>query len=442
MAGSRCRSSSEESSISKRHRRSRKPRRFYEEVGERSTYQRKRPLSRSPSFDRRRLARPRDQRQRSPEATYTPRRSPDRTEEQQRSVVESIDTPTTSTASYELRIQTMEKRLEQLSQQSTQVDSRRFTIRSDCIPEFDPENEHLSALQWLAKIEQLKSINNWDDITTIYHMQGRLSGMARNWYHSLANYNHTWDQWKTLITKTFPDHVDFANVLKKMIKRTKLPNETMTTYYFEKMELMRTCEIQGRKAVSCLIDGLTNTTTQHGARAGRYQTPEALYEEYLSTFRDEKCSDIGTVNTEDRRKDHKVDLRQTLKNKSKHRQQQGSSSHSELRCFNCKQLGHVHAKCPKPRVQCQKCRMVGHESSTCRKTGQPFRKPLERPTGETEIILNLATNNNSNTCYFIDCVINNEPLRCYYRRYYRSIINSFGRQTRYISTVPYAIFRA
>jgi hypothetical protein len=50
------------------------------------------------------------------------------------------------------------------------------------------------------------------------------------------------------------------------------------------MNLLQACNITGKEAVSCLIDGLADRTLQNGAKAGRYKTPERLYTEYLSTL--------------------------------------------------------------------------------------------------------------------------------------------------------------
>jgi hypothetical protein len=58
----------------------------------------------------------------------------------------------------------------------------------------------------------------------------------------------------------------------------------MTQYYFGKMNLLQACNITGKEAVSCLIDGLMDRTLQNGAQAGRYETPESFYTKYLSTL--------------------------------------------------------------------------------------------------------------------------------------------------------------
>lgn len=149
------------------------------------------------------------------------------------------------------KILKLEAMVKKLSRRSDDVEkSTRVTIRSDCIPEFYPDNPNLTAIKWLEKIDQLREVNGWDDISTIYHMQSRLSGMAKSWYHSLTNYNYTWCQWKQLIIKSFPDHNDYAALLRKMLNRKKLPCESMTVYYFGKMELLRGCRITGKEAVS------------------------------------------------------------------------------------------------------------------------------------------------------------------------------------------------
>ncbi|KAJ8982440.1 hypothetical protein NQ317_010180 [Molorchus minor] len=268
-------------------------------------------------------------------------------------------------SAYEERIKRLENVIEKMERQNTGTENRfRLTLRSDCIPEFCPENENLTAVKWLEKVDQLKGINGWDDITTIYHMQSRLTGMAKTWYHSLSSVNYTWTEWKSLIAKTFPDHVDFAKALRKMLDRLKLPSETMISYYFGKMELIRTCQLSAQQAVSCLIDGIPDVTMQNAARAGRYATPEAFFEEYLSMLRDETpTSSSFSRNEPPPRRSLKVDLRHSL---SKVHQGQAKLEIQNVKCFNCKMKGHFQSQCTKPRVSCSKCHLLGHEADRCR----------------------------------------------------------------------------
>jgi hypothetical protein len=157
-------------------------------------------------------------------------------------------------------------------------------VKSDCIPEFFPGKPNQSSAKWVDNIDQLARVNRWDENITIQLMQNRLMGLARSWYDNLTTYTYTWEEWKALLVRTFPDHHDFARTLRQLVDRIKQPNETMTQYYFGKINLLHACNITGKEAVSCLIDRLTDHTLQNGAKAGRYETPESLYTEYLSTL--------------------------------------------------------------------------------------------------------------------------------------------------------------
>lgn len=67
-------------------------------------------------------------------------------------------------------------------------------------------------------------------------MQNRLTGLSRQWYNNLKNYNMNWKEWKVLLTRSFPDHHDFASTLRKLLTRTKQSNENWEKYYFDKMD--------------------------------------------------------------------------------------------------------------------------------------------------------------------------------------------------------------
>ncbi|KAJ8953297.1 hypothetical protein NQ314_007376 [Rhamnusium bicolor] len=184
------------------------------------------------------------------------------------------------------RVTRLERLVEKLVGKQVETISRphKVFIKPECIPEFCPGNPNLSSSKWIEKIEQLASVNHWDEPTMIFHMQSRLTGLARKWYDNLQTYQLSWDEWKELLLETFPEHQDFAVSLRKLMNRHKQETESWEQYYFDKMELIGACEIDGKKAVSCLIDGIRDTSIQAGARAGRYVTPGSLYAEYLSTL--------------------------------------------------------------------------------------------------------------------------------------------------------------
>jgi hypothetical protein len=197
-------------------------------------------------------------------------------------------------------------------------------------------------------------------------MQNRLAGLARAWYNNLTTYAHTWEEWKALLIKTFPVHHDFANTLRQMLNRVKQPNESMTQYYFGKMNLLQACNITDKEAVSCIIDGLLDDTQKVGAKAGRYETPELLYAEYLSTlttntyelrdtmprsrFEHTPRSRFEDAFRRQRPRRETGELYQPRERPINTNLNESAVETSGYQCFNCHESGHTSRTCPKPRV--------------------------------------------------------------------------------------------
>lgn len=301
----------------------------------------------------------------------------------------------------ELMVETMlqeQRREKSLEASSVEPRTIKYITRTDCVPEFVPGNPNMTITRWIFKIDQLGEVHRWDDVEKIYHMQNGLRGLAKTWYDSLSNINYSWDEWKKLLQKAFPEHSDYAASLRKLIERTKKSNETMATYYYNKLELLQICKITGRDAVSCIIDGLGTTTLQNGARAGRYEIPERLYEEYLSQItEDEAGSDRQNKNSKRRNDEQTSNENTTHINKIRREERPQNSRHQKVRCFNCSATGHIATKCPKPRKSCENCKLLGHVSSECKRK---------------KTVCTLESQK-TNKVYFVDCKINNIPTRGY-----------------------------
>jgi hypothetical protein len=61
-----------------------------------------------------------------------------------------------------------------------------------------------------------------------------------------------------------------------MMQRVKRVEEKYLRYYYEKLVLLNQCDINGEKAVSCLIAGIQDVVIKTGARAGGYTDPSTL----------------------------------------------------------------------------------------------------------------------------------------------------------------------
>lgn len=202
-----------------------------------------------------------------------------------------------------------------------------FVAKNDIVPLFDPEKSNLTAANWLHKIEQLADIHKWDDTTKSYFMQSKLTGIAKIWYNSLHDYSKSWQEWKQAVSEAFPSHEYFIDNIKKMVERKKNKNETMMHYFYSKCILVRKCEISDVNAVSCIIDGLP-LSLQGAAKSGNYNTPEELFQGFLSKIE----YDIGTEKEKE-------------KTPVYHERVVNHRRHPEIICFNCKKPGHAAKKC-------------------------------------------------------------------------------------------------
>ncbi|CAH1975989.1 unnamed protein product [Acanthoscelides obtectus] len=124
-------------------------------------------------------------------------------------------------------------------------------------------------------------INSWSDEQKSLCMQSRLTGLAKVWYNGLTDYNLNWDEWKLAISRAFPAHTDYVNLLKKMLARSKSNDESMMHYFYSKNMLVKKCGLVGTNAVSCIIDGLP-IPLQANAKAGNYESPDELFYGFLS----------------------------------------------------------------------------------------------------------------------------------------------------------------
>lgn len=280
------------------------------------------------------------------------------------------------------RIQQLEDLVDQLLQSENRC-SVRVSIKPDCIPEFSPGNHSESIKKWLDKIDQLSQINRWDEKTTVYHMQSRLTGLAKTWYNNLDNYKYTWDEWKQLLIEAFPDHYDFPTAIRKLLRRTKTHDESWTEYYFAKMQLLRQCDISGKNAVAMIIDGIHDNAIQSGAKVGRYTTPEELYRDYLSTL----AIAQERPRYDSLKKHEKRQLEKPIAPEERRIVKRG-------KCYNCKQYGHFQTECTKPRIECGTCKKLGHTTDKCfrNKSQKTLLCDLQAPS--------------ENSGYYVTCSIN------------------------------------
>jgi hypothetical protein len=96
-------------------------------------------------------------------------------------------------------------------------------------------------------------------------------------------------------------------------------------------------------------EGLVDRTLRNGTKAGRFESPEQLYAEYLSTL------------TTDAQYPHKMKQNPRRKYESCRRRYGDRPTNNKLcrpmkrmslRCYNCNKLGHHFSQCKRPITEC------------------------------------------------------------------------------------------
>lgn len=255
------------------------------------------------------------------------------------------------------------------------------------IPEFDPENRDINVKSWIKKIEQLGVIYKWSDEEKSFNLQSKLQGQARVWFNRLDSYDHTWEDWKSMIIKAFPRYYDYATLLDELTSRKKLQSETMTKYFQEKLAMCYRCQLSDQASISCIIRGLPSEL-QANAQAFQCSSPDELYEGFLSaleSYQPTQGKGNFTIKATQSRSNEIYQKKPPI-------------------CYRCNETGHVVPECTKPDDRrCFRCGKQGHIANNCKIT-------VDHPKGSEKKIQILSKINN---VYMKSSKINNVYAQCY-----------------------------
>lgn len=225
------------------------------------------------------------------------------------------------------------------STQNTNIlPAQAYTSHINVVPEFDPSDGSQNIECWIHKVNECAQIYSWNETQIRHYALAKLTGLAKRWYQGLPSLLFTWDQWMGKLKSAFPSTENYGDLLQIMLQlRCKL-GQSLDIYYYEKMILINKCEISGRKAVGCLVQGIDDKFIRMSANSCRFEEPEQLFS-YIKTL---ALSDGNTLNK-----------RRSTWNKDGAPPQEPTNSSVEtskpgIVCYNCYDTGHIRSKCTKP----------------------------------------------------------------------------------------------
>ncbi|KAL0810525.1 hypothetical protein ABMA28_010646 [Loxostege sticticalis] len=277
---------------------------------------------------------------------------------------------------------------------STNQSQNHYSMSTNALPEFDPSNKEQTVDSWINKVEECASLYNWSETQLLHYALPKLAGLAKVWYNGLRSLKFNWAEWKQQLTTQFPTVENFAQILHEMLNRKVKPNEPLETYYYHKVNLLNRCDISGKRAVDCILDGVDDKGLRLGAQAANYLQPEEL----LSFFKTIKMDDF------------KINRPAFIKRRS-----DGASDTVKpnvLRCFNCNEVGHPSFKCTKPLLTCSICKRLGHISVNCKRLSKNSQE-VSRSVENDKKVSEIKIAGNLDEKYILPVAVNEKPMTCY-----------------------------
>ncbi|KAI8425605.1 hypothetical protein MSG28_011422 [Choristoneura fumiferana] len=219
------------------------------------------------------------------------------------------------------------------------------------VPEFDPARKEQTMAMWLHKVNECASIYGWTEKQLIHFSLPKLRGVAQRWYEGLSSVLFSWEDWQAKLLAAFPSKENYGQMLSDMVAKRARFGDSLEEYFYDKVALINkvTGPITGRLFVECILHGIDDRSVRLGAEAAQFDDPDKLLA-YLRNTRN-----IKPVNSD----------RKVVRNGNVGKPHEVVAKQGRLRCFNCKQDGHVSSQCTLPIKKCTKCSKLGHEAEQC-----------------------------------------------------------------------------
>lgn len=96
------------------------------------------------------------------------------------------------------------------------------------VPLYDPATKTQQTIDArLKKLDSLAEALSWNYLSTTAFALTRLKGVARTWYHALANTRPAWSEWKYELVRAVFSGVGFQHLFREMKSRRKQQKESI-----------------------------------------------------------------------------------------------------------------------------------------------------------------------------------------------------------------------
>ncbi|XP_037302792.1 uncharacterized protein LOC119193291 [Manduca sexta] len=295
------------------------------------------------------------------------------------------------------------------SMANNRSEGNKFPMLGNVVPEFNPMTKGQTINTWISKVEECAHLYKWGEDQIIHYALPKLSGVAKTWYETLPSMSFSWPEWKVKLTESFPSSDDYAELLTEILGKKAKYNDSLELYYYEKINLLNRCEINGKRAVDCILYGIEDRSLRLGAKATKCEEPEQILKYFQSIKQQSRESDNRIKSNLDKR----VGLNGNGQNNptTTSRVVKTNDSLKPIVCFNCNESGHYSYRCDKKILKCNICKKIGHLAGNCPKLLNNDKSRLDVDKEKT--VMKLDSFDTSNDKYLIDLKLNDQPIHGY-----------------------------
>ncbi|KAG0411680.1 hypothetical protein HPB47_011201 [Ixodes persulcatus] len=224
----------------------------------------------------------------------------------------------------------------------------------------------ISARHWIEELERTQGLASWEPSTLLAVALGKLRGPAANWKAVSGRQCLTWDSFKAAFQAQFGDRLTLLQWQHKVTALVQSPGESLVNYSLAKLKLISKCPVvlTDAQRIEYAVQGIndehlaTSITAQCPATVTAYmdivtRLDQTLSHSHLRSNRTEAESARPPV-----AKSHAPErvsaIPQRISSLSQEQQEARylaiTSNMDKAVCYNCRQLGHLSAKCTAART--------------------------------------------------------------------------------------------
>lgn len=177
----------------------------------------------------------------------------------------------------------------------------RMSLTEACtlIPIFEPGKTSSTTEEWIQTVDNLREIYSWDNLATMFYAGSQLKGAAAEWYAINRRVLKDWGEFKIKFLLGFPSVENKSEILTKLMRRQRLPNECIEAYLYNVVNYCQKLNIGESETIQYIISGLNDQNLINRVEAAK---PITIHD----TLKELKILESMTDHCEMRRKFQEV----------------------------------------------------------------------------------------------------------------------------------------